>query len=74
MFFIKKTLVPWWEAIVDPWIRSNACIRCSMGGTANPAVDSNVIHTGRVVWREVPTTRTREASAAVGIRGRMYAL
>ena len=59
MFFIKKTLVPWWEAILDPWIRSSACIRCSMGGTPNPAVESNVIHTGRVVCDVTVTSRAR---------------
>ena len=46
MFFIKKILVPWWEAIPDPWISSSACIRCSMGGTPNPAVENDDIHTG----------------------------
>ena len=59
MFFIKKTLVPWWEAIVDPWIRSNACIRSSMGGTPKPVVDSNVIHTGRLVRDVTVTSRAR---------------
>ena len=69
MFFLKKSPVPWWEAIVDPWIRSSACIRYSMGGTPNPAVESNVIHTDGVVCdvtREVPTTHTRELGVTVG--------
>ena len=46
MFFIKKNPVPRWESIPDPWVSSSACIRCSMGGTPNPAVESDVIHTG----------------------------